>query len=68
MILADSIQKRDDPDLDWALSQFPIDFHEPFFKNYIEKNLENIISKELKYYVESEIHFLTKIIWAKKDK
>lgn len=66
MVLADSIQKGDDADLNWALERFPMDFHEPFYKNYVENPVENIIAKVFGAQVCSHIHFLTKIVTAVK--
>lgn len=64
--IVDSIQKGDDPDLDWALKQFPIDFHEPFYKNYSESPLEDLLREKATTEVTSEVHFLTKIVCGKK--
>lgn len=36
-VMVDSVQKGDQPDFDWALHNFPIEFHEPFYKNYTQK-------------------------------
>ncbi len=63
---ADSIQSEDDVDMDWALKKFPIDFHEPFYKNYIENKMEILIKKVFNQELKTEIHFLTKIIFTKK--
>lgn len=41
--MIDSIQKGDNPDLDWGIDQFPKDFHEPFYKHYAEHELEPLI-------------------------
>lgn len=38
--LVDSIQNEDARDLTWALEQFPTNFHEPFFKNYVMNPIE----------------------------
>lgn len=32
--IVDSLQLGDNPEFDWALQQFPVDFHEPFYKDY----------------------------------
>lgn len=64
--VADSIQKDDDPDLNWALKRFPVDFHEPFYKNYSERPLDKMFKKVLGASVKSEIFFLTKLVWTAK--
>jgi len=38
--LVDSLQKGDDPDLDWALDLFPREFHEPYFAHYTSHPME----------------------------
>lgn len=43
--LVDSIQKGDIPISDDALDYFPQDFHEPFYKNYINKSLKGLMSQ-----------------------
>lgn len=60
--LVDSIQKDDDESMNWALQQFPVDFHEPFYKNYTEKNLEEALKKEGFSEIKRDIAFLTKVI------
>jgi ubiquinone/menaquinone biosynthesis C-methylase UbiE len=65
--LADSIQTGDDPEMDWALKKFPIDFHEPFYKNYVETNMQNLVQSVFKAVPNSEVHFLTKTIWIQKS-
>lgn len=42
--LVDSLQKEDTRDLKWALEQFPVDFHEPFYKNYTLNPMEGLLS------------------------
>jgi len=38
--LVDSLQKGDDPELDWALEFFPREFHEPFYAHYATHPME----------------------------
>lgn len=65
--ITDSIQKHDDESLDWALQQFPVNFHEPFYKNYTEHPLEDILHSHSVRELTSAIHFLTKIVSATKN-
>lgn len=67
LALADSIQKNDDPDLNWALDNFPVDFHEPFYKNFVEKPLEDILRSVCGNIKASEVHFLTKVLASEKN-
>lgn len=39
----DSLQLGDDGALDWSLEQFPKDFHEPFYTDYIKHSMENLL-------------------------
>lgn len=64
--IIDSLQLDDDTDLNWALEQFPIDFHEPFYKNYTQKKLEELLQSLELVNVETEVSFLTKIVTAVK--
>ena len=64
--IVDSIQTDDDSTLNWALEQFPVDFHEPFYKNYVGAKLEDILIKYDLREVSTEIAFLTKIVSAVK--
>lgn len=64
--MADSIQTGDDDELQWALDQFPVDFHEPFYKNYINHPLENVVENLLQVRTAVEIHFLAKILFSVK--
>jgi ubiquinone/menaquinone biosynthesis C-methylase UbiE len=63
--IVDSLQKSDDPEMDIWLEGFPRNFHEPFYKNYIENKLEDMLSEKFKT-PDREIGFLSKALWAKK--
>jgi ubiquinone/menaquinone biosynthesis C-methylase UbiE len=43
MGMVDSVQNEDAKDFKWALEQFPQDFHEPFFKNYVMNPMEGLM-------------------------
>jgi ubiquinone/menaquinone biosynthesis C-methylase UbiE len=64
--VVDSIQRDDNPDLNWALEQFPKDFHEPFYKNYIEKKLEDLMTDLAVQRTSTEVGFLSKLVSAQK--
>ena len=66
LILADSLQMDDDPELNWALERFPKIYHEPFYKNYINRSLEKMVGEILGVPAQSEKLFLTKAVWAAK--
>lgn len=62
----DSIQKGDKPEYDDILKRFPIDFHEPFYKNYSEDPLDEIL-KECGFKVfDQKRGFLSKVVAGQK--
>lgn len=44
MGFVDSVQNEDTNKFIWALERFPLDFHEPFFQNYIMNPMEGIMA------------------------
>jgi ubiquinone/menaquinone biosynthesis C-methylase UbiE len=62
----DSMQKKDAKDFEWALRRFPVDFHEPFFKNYIENPMETLLRNADFSAVASDLGFFSKAVLAKK--
>ena len=65
--LVDSLQWDDDPDFNWALQSFPIDFHEPFYTNYIKNPMDVLIEKTAPFKIfDQRIGFLAKTITVTK--
>jgi ubiquinone/menaquinone biosynthesis C-methylase UbiE len=64
--MVDSIQTGDNMDLDWAIQRFPIDFHEPFFKNYIDTPMEDLLSTCGVKNVENDQGFFSKAVFGTK--
>jgi ubiquinone/menaquinone biosynthesis C-methylase UbiE len=63
----DSLQNGDDKDMKWALEQFPIDFHEPFYKNYIQHPVEDMLETSGLKLIHRDLGFLSKaLLFAKK--
>ena len=62
----DSLQNDDMKELNWALEQFPQDFHEPFFKNYVMNSMEGILMHTGLEKIQKDIGFLSKAVSAKK--
>ncbi|MCK6597590.1 MAG: class I SAM-dependent methyltransferase [Bdellovibrionaceae bacterium] len=60
--LVDSIQKDDDVSLNWALEQFPMDYHEPFYKDYIQNSIESLFKEAGLKSIESEFGFFAKVV------
>jgi ubiquinone/menaquinone biosynthesis C-methylase UbiE len=63
--LLDSIQLGDDPDLDWALKEFPKNFHEPFYANYIKKPLIPLMdSLKSDRKFKQDVFLLSKVVYT----
>lgn len=62
----DSVQKHDAKHLAWALEQFPRDFHEPFYKNYLEHSMETLIGETGFEILSHQRGFFSKAILARK--
>lgn len=66
MFHIDSIQMDDVPKYNWAIQNFPLNFHEPFYMNYIKNPLLNIIKNYDFKDLETQIRFLSKSILCHK--
>ena len=62
--LVDSLQKGDDPDLDWALDFFPREFHEPYYAHYAANPMEPIVESEGFGGIESGTGYMAKWLSA----
>ncbi len=61
--MVDSIQLGDDPQLDWAIKEFPKNFHEPFFTNYIKNPVFDYLQTHHgKRNFKEKIYLLSKVI------
>jgi len=65
-VICDSIQKSDSPEMSPMMENFPIMFHEPFYKNYVEDNLSDRLEKAGFIVQETQIHFASKYWIAQK--
>ena len=66
MGIVDSIQQGDLPEMSLGLERFPQDFHEPFYKNYIQNPLEKLLNRPNSKLVDSELGFFSKALLAQK--
>ena len=62
--LVDSIQAHEGEAFQWAIEQFPQDFHEPFYKNYTLHPMENLIEAEGFNKISVKPCFLSKAVVA----
>ncbi|HLO85077.1 MAG TPA: methyltransferase domain-containing protein [Nostocaceae cyanobacterium] len=65
-IICDSIQMSDSPELEAAMKNFPIIFHEPYYKHYITDNLVERLEKAGFEQIETQVHFMSKYFIAHK--
>ncbi|KYG63143.1 ubiquinone/menaquinone biosynthesis protein [Bdellovibrio bacteriovorus] len=66
MGFVDSVQKEDAKDLDWALEQFPVDFHEPFYKNYTQNPMEGLMHYRGFSHIKKDQGFFAKAVLGQK--
>lgn len=65
-ILVDSLQAGDEPDYDGLLEVFPELFHEPYFRSYLEDDLETLF-KSVGFVSEGRTNaFLSKVLRLRK--
>lgn len=66
--LVDSLQKGDDPELDWALDLFPRQFHEPYFAHYAANPMERLLREAGFRAIETETGYLAKVVSARAER
>lgn len=64
----DSVQRGDNPTFEHLLAQFPQDFHEPFYRNYIENPMERLVSEAGFSAPTTDTGFLSKVLSSAKPK
>lgn len=64
--LVDSLQAGDVPEFDSALEQFPVEYHEPFYKNYIENQMAPMLEEAGLEVLESGTGFFSKYVAARR--
>lgn len=60
VVFVDSIQLGEQEGFDWALYNFPVEFHEPFYKNYIQKPLRDLHGDLALENLREEVQLLSK--------
>ena len=66
IVLEDSAQRVESPEVAFFLERFPEDFHEPFYRDYLDDSLEAAL-EEVGFVVRSsEPHFVAKVVSATK--
>jgi ubiquinone/menaquinone biosynthesis C-methylase UbiE len=66
LVICDAAQARDAAGWQSPLENFPKIYHEPYFKSYLRDDLEAML-EEVGFQVESsEVHFLVKVVTARR--
>jgi ubiquinone/menaquinone biosynthesis C-methylase UbiE len=66
VVVADSLQLRDAPELSREIESFPDRFHEPYYRGYVEEDLAARVADAGLRVRETSLAFLTKIVVADK--
>jgi ubiquinone/menaquinone biosynthesis C-methylase UbiE len=65
-VICDSIQIEDGPHLEPMMKNFPENFHEPFFNDYIQDDLSERLENTGFANIEKQVHFVSKYLVAHK--
>jgi len=65
-VICDSIQLSDSPDLKVLMENFPVTFHEPYYRHYITDDLVARLQDAGFVNVSIEVHFMSKYWIARK--
>lgn len=62
----DSIQQDDVPEFNWVLDQFPLDYHEPFYRDYTTHDLQAVYRAHGAGNLREEIGLFSKAVHGTK--
>lgn len=65
-VFVDALQLGDTPKFDSILKRFPVDFHEPFFTNYIKNPMNDLLHEAKLRPIDEELGLFSKMISAKR--
>jgi len=68
LVICDAFQKSDSPEFEALMDNFPVIFHEPYFRHYTEDNLEERLTNVGFTDIEINNHFVSKYWVARKPK
>jgi ubiquinone/menaquinone biosynthesis C-methylase UbiE len=66
LVLCDSAQRIESPELSFFLDDFAETFHEPFFRDYVDDPLEELLHRAGFIDVRSEPHLVSKVVYGQK--
>ncbi|MCE9572816.1 MAG: class I SAM-dependent methyltransferase [Deltaproteobacteria bacterium] len=65
-VIEDSCQLDDSPELAPVLFNFPVEFHEPFYRDYLDDALADILTRAGFAAPTTETHLVAKVVYARK--
>jgi hypothetical protein len=65
-VICDSIQLIDSPELEPIMASFPVFFHEPFYRDYVQDDLVQRLETAGFRDITTDIHFVSKYWVARK--
>ena len=66
LVIEDSAQPAESPELADVLADFPVQFHEPFYRDYLEDDLAALVA-EAGFVVDAvEPHLVAKVVTARR--
>ncbi len=66
VVVMDAAQRRDAPALGPALEQFPRDFHEPYFLDYLDDPLEDLLAEAGLHIEAQEDAYVSRLVVARR--
>jgi ubiquinone/menaquinone biosynthesis C-methylase UbiE len=66
LAVVDSVQSGDQPEFEQLLKNFARDYHEPFYRSYLENPLRELVSGAGFTDLKEEVGFLSRVVPAKK--
>ena len=66
VVITDSMQMSDSPDLQALMNNFPRLFHEPFYNDYIQDDITLVLDKAGFVDIQEEVHGFSKYWIARK--
>ncbi|MBI3557009.1 MAG: class I SAM-dependent methyltransferase [Deltaproteobacteria bacterium] len=62
--MVDSLQSRDNTDFDDLLARFPHNYHEPFYRNYLDHSMQGLFQEEGFTDIGTDSGFFSKVCWG----
>lgn len=66
LVIEDSCQPSDSPELAAVLADFPAEFHEPFYRDYLDDDLGALLAERGFDVAPAEAHLVAKVVTARK--